>query len=339
MSQPSIQIVQKLKKLQSQFQHNCEQFQFHLDESKNSNIGYVLWDYDSKQKYLNLKSKYDRDFKEFLKLQQQWITDPINAKIEMLISEYNHPETLNDNTNINTIATSNKNKRKRFRECNDAIDTDQTSTTTASVSPPPHKRQKNNIDSFPVPILDDISSNITLNDSELELIKIPMISSQHKKNKVQSDAFDYDINEWILCYDVEEMLYQAKVLKRKICKKSNEALYFVHYKRWNNKWDEWVSDDRCLRKTKANLNKMKQYNKNKLIVLQNELKKSKKDSSDDGNENICNKCGKNGDLVLCDGCPHSFHIECIGLDEIPDDDYYCKKCVKKGKNKKRKRRK
>lgn len=39
------------------------------------------------------------------------------------------------------------------------------------------------------------------------------------------------------------------------------------------------------------------------------------------NREICNKCKEGGSLILCDNCPRSFHLKCLGLkksDIIPD---------------------
>jgi len=51
------------------------------------------------------------------------------------------------------------------------------------------------------------------------------------------------------------MLYEAKCLKRR---KANDgkAQYFIHYKGWNSKWEEWVDDNRVLSVNAANMNKM-----------------------------------------------------------------------------------
>lgn len=46
---------------------------------------------------------------------------------------------------------------------------------------------------------------------------------------------------------------------------------------------------------------------------------------------LCVKCGSGDNdekLLLCDGCPLSFHIDCLDppLDEIPSGDWYCVTC-------------
>jgi len=51
------------------------------------------------------------------------------------------------------------------------------------------------------------------------------------------------------------MLYEAKCLKRRKAS-DGKAQYFIHYKGWNSKWEEWVDDNRVLAVNTANMNKM-----------------------------------------------------------------------------------
>ncbi|XAR58903.1 Histone acetyltransferase [Bertholletia excelsa] len=44
------------------------------------------------------------------------------------------------------------------------------------------------------------------------------------------------------------------------------------------------------------------------------------------NDNICSVCHFGGELILCDQCPSSFHISCLGLKDIPDGDWFCPSC-------------
>ena len=155
----------------------------------------------------------------------------------------------------------------------------------------------------------------------------------------ETDSFFYETDEKILCYDTVNMIYAATVLQRKIGRKNNEALYLVHYKGWDSKWDEWVSSERCLKKTEKNEEKMNQHNIKQRRINNAMERKCKKKKSRVDKDSICNKCKEKGEFMLfCDGCKDSFHLECVGLTEMPDseDDYYCNKCVKKGKNKRRK---
>lgn len=48
--------------------------------------------------------------------------------------------------------------------------------------------------------------------------------------------------------------------------------------------------------------------------------------STDENDDLCSVCHGLGDLLCCDGCPRSFHIECISLPRIPANKWYCNYC-------------
>ncbi|ETO31566.1 hypothetical protein RFI_05555 [Reticulomyxa filosa] len=37
----------------------------------------------------------------------------------------------------------------------------------------------------------------------------------------------------------------------------------------------------------------------------------------DSSESICNLCHNKGELLLCDSCPHAFHLQCVGLEQFP----------------------
>ncbi|PTB67427.1 hypothetical protein BBK36DRAFT_1196583 [Trichoderma citrinoviride] len=47
------------------------------------------------------------------------------------------------------------------------------------------------------------------------------------------------------------------------------------------------------------------------------------------NDEYCSACGSAGDVVCCDGCPRSFHFECVDMvqsDHLPDE-WYCNECL------------
>ncbi|KAK1426050.1 hypothetical protein QVD17_14718 [Tagetes erecta] len=44
------------------------------------------------------------------------------------------------------------------------------------------------------------------------------------------------------------------------------------------------------------------------------------------NDDLCRVCRDGGDLLLCDGCPRSFHQECAGEPSIPRGKWYCHYC-------------
>jgi hypothetical protein len=49
------------------------------------------------------------------------------------------------------------------------------------------------------------------------------------------------------------------------------------------------------------------------------------------NRNSCSICRDGGDLLLCDGCPKSFHPACLKIKEadLPVGNWYCVKCIPK----------
>ncbi|GAO19410.1 hypothetical protein UVI_02060840 [Ustilaginoidea virens] len=47
------------------------------------------------------------------------------------------------------------------------------------------------------------------------------------------------------------------------------------------------------------------------------------------NDEYCSACGNTGDVVCCDGCPRSFHFECVDMvqsDSLPDE-WFCNECL------------
>ncbi|KAA8516611.1 hypothetical protein F0562_016883 [Nyssa sinensis] len=55
------------------------------------------------------------------------------------------------------------------------------------------------------------------------------------------------------------------------------------------------------------------------------LLKGRKHSVKD-NDDLCTICADGGSLLLCDGCPRAFHIECAALTSVPRGKWYCKYC-------------
>ncbi|KAG9158643.1 hypothetical protein Leryth_021989 [Lithospermum erythrorhizon] len=44
------------------------------------------------------------------------------------------------------------------------------------------------------------------------------------------------------------------------------------------------------------------------------------------NDYICSVCHYGGNLLLCDHCPSSFHMDCLGLKRLPEGDWFCPSC-------------
>ncbi|CAJ1973467.1 unnamed protein product [Sphenostylis stenocarpa] len=55
-------------------------------------------------------------------------------------------------------------------------------------------------------------------------------------------------------------------------------------------------------------------------------KEEELDDSEYQNDNFCAVCRYGGELVLCDRCPSSFHLKCLGLTHVPDGDWFCPVC-------------
>ena len=60
-------------------------------------------------------------------------------------------------------------------------------------------------------------------------------------------------------------------------------------------------------------------------------KKVKRSENKKLNRELCSICRDGGNLLLCDNCPRSFHIECLKIKEenIPEGKWYCPMCAPK----------
>ncbi|XP_042509793.1 increased DNA methylation 1-like isoform X2 [Macadamia integrifolia] len=47
----------------------------------------------------------------------------------------------------------------------------------------------------------------------------------------------------------------------------------------------------------------------------------------DKNDDICNICGGDGQLICCDVCPLTYHEECVGIKTLPQAPFHCPICV------------
>ncbi|KAL5144655.1 Increased DNA methylation 1 [Glycine soja] len=65
---------------------------------------------------------------------------------------------------------------------------------------------------------------------------------------------------------------------------------------------------------------------NKVRSLIKEEEEEEKDHCEYQNDSICAICYFGGELVLCDRCPSSFHLSCLGLEHVPDGDWFCPAC-------------
>ena len=88
--------------------------------------------------------------------------------------------------------------------------------------------------------------------------------------------------------------------------------------------------------TNSNINKqstdVKLLQKKRLEPLLAKVEKPKKKKKE--NNKTCTICRDGGNLIMCDSCPRSFHLECLKLKEgdLPEGEWYCMKCVEKKKS-------
>ncbi|GIL83862.1 hypothetical protein Vretifemale_12586 [Volvox reticuliferus] len=48
--------------------------------------------------------------------------------------------------------------------------------------------------------------------------------------------------------------------------------------------------------------------------------------SDAGDDDVCGVCGEHGHLMVCEGCDSCVHPACVGLQAVPEGDWFCKLC-------------
>ncbi|KAG0458588.1 hypothetical protein HPP92_023745 [Vanilla planifolia] len=54
--------------------------------------------------------------------------------------------------------------------------------------------------------------------------------------------------------------------------------------------------------------------------------RQKNDCSTYESDGICSVCHDGGSLILCDHCPSSFHLDCVGLLDVPQEKWFCPSC-------------
>lgn len=109
----------------------------------------------------------------------------------------------------------------------------------------------------------------------------------------------FDEGEFVLAY-FGDKIYHAQIKIRKLHDNRSEFTYFVHYPRWNSRWDEWMKADRLMKFTDENLKFMEQVNaskKNKKEKIQKHSNYERNSStSKDINSDKKNSLGSNSEL-------------------------------------------
>lgn len=88
-----------------------------------------------------------------------------------------------------------------------------------------------------------------------------MTTNEYNTEQLSDILFTFSVNEIVLCFH-GPLLYEAKILKSELwdSSKGNSGHgphYYIHYKGWSEKWDEWVPETRVKKNTEENQQKQK----------------------------------------------------------------------------------
>jgi len=99
-----------------------------------------------------------------------------------------------------------------------------------------------------------------------------------KKKSSGSVEFKFEKDEKVLVLPTnsQEDICEAKVLGCEKRGKSKKMQYFIHYKGWNSRWDEWVDHGRLLKINEGNLQIMNEQNKQKKAASQQPASRKKR---------------------------------------------------------------
>jgi len=116
------------------------------------------------------------------------------------------------------------------------------------------------------------------------------VSKKDKKSGEESTTLDHPLtfneDEKVLCFH-GPLIYEAKILKgelweNKQIEKDNGPHYYVHYKGWKQKWDEWVPETRVLKYNDVNLKRQAELKAS--VTAQKNSKYHEKKITDSGTD-------------------------------------------------------
>ena len=92
--------------------------------------------------------------------------------------------------------------------------------------------------------------------------------------------------------------------------------YYCHYK-LSRRYEEWRRGPRAIARRRQQ--RAAQADDND-------------DDDDDDHKDHCEVCGSGGDLLCCDTCTSSYHLECLSppLAEVPSGSWVCPLCTQEG---------
>ncbi|KAH7523730.1 hypothetical protein FEM48_Zijuj06G0042800 [Ziziphus jujuba var. spinosa] len=87
-----------------------------------------------------------------------------------------------------------------------------------------------------------------------------------------------------------------------------------------------VDDGRSLMDCKVQLMKNSTQPIRSTTTIRNMEQKDDQQICGSTSDDICSVCHYQGELIICDRCPSTFHPNCVGLSEVPDDEWICPSC-------------
>ncbi|KAI3994279.1 hypothetical protein MKX01_012536 [Papaver californicum] len=126
----------------------------------------------------------------------------------------------------------------------------------------------------------------------------------------------------------DSIIGEGKINRKGIkCNCCEQVFGLTNFGRHVGSYDMRPSARIFLQDGRSLLDCQKQLQENNLNCIAVEPgKRIKGDLADEKNDYICSICHYGGTLVLCDQCPSSFHLNCLGIKDLPDGKWFCPSC-------------